>query len=82
MRAEKLQPKIAKYYARNTIEPNLAKADLKEITENDYILSASTYSPCNGEEEISHRDPKEILKEIESDEKKLGSALSEIKKLL
>jgi len=36
----------------------------------------------NGEEEASHRDPKEILGEIESGEKKLETALSGIKKLL
>ena len=53
---------------------------VKDIAENDYILSANTYNPYSGEEEVSHRDPKEILKEIEGDEKKLGSALREIKK--
>ena len=55
---------------------------VKEIAENDYILSANTYSPYNGEEETNHRDPKEILGEIERGEKKLGSVLSEIKKLI
>ncbi len=50
-----------------------------EIAENDYILSANTYSPYNGEEEIDHREPKEILKEIESGEKKLQSVLEKIK---
>jgi len=55
---------------------------VKEIAENDYILSANTYNPYNGEEEISHREPKEILKEIEDGEKKLSSAISEVKKLL
>jgi len=42
---------------------------VKEIAENDYILSANTYSPYNGEEETNHRDPKEILGEIERGEK-------------
>jgi type I restriction enzyme M protein len=55
---------------------------IKEIAENDYILSANTYNPYNGEEEINHRDPREILKEIETEKKKLESALSGIKKLL
>jgi len=55
---------------------------VKEIAENDYILSANTYSPYNGEEEINHREPKEILREIEGDEKKLDTALGGIKKLL
>lgn len=55
---------------------------VSDIAENDYILSANTYSPYNGEEETSHREPKKILKEIEIEEKKLGSALSKIKKSL
>jgi len=49
---------------------------------NDYIFSAITYSPYNGEEEINHREPKEILGEIESGEKNLGLTLGEVKKLL
>jgi len=55
---------------------------VKDIAENDYILSANTYSPYNGEEEVSHREPKEILKEIESGEKKLETVLNGIRKLL
>ena len=55
---------------------------MKEITDNDYILSANTYSPYNGEEEVNHRDPKEILGEIKSGEKNLEMALSGIKKIL
>lgn len=55
---------------------------VKEIAENDYILSANTYSPYNGEEETNHRDPKEILDEIEIQKKKLETALSGIKKLI
>ena len=55
---------------------------VKEIAENDHILSANTYSPYNGEEEVNHRDPKEILREIETYEKKLESALDEVKKLI
>lgn len=55
---------------------------VKEIADNDYILSANTYSPYNGEEETNHRDPKEIFEEIETEKKKLESSLSEIKKLL
>jgi len=44
------------------------------------FLSANTYNPYSGEEEVNHREPKEILKEIEGGEKKIESALSEIKK--
>jgi len=53
-----------------------------EIAENDYILSANTYSSYNGEEEISHRDPKEILKEIKNAEKKNSEILDEVQKLI
>jgi len=53
-----------------------------EIAENDYILSANTYNPYSGEEEVNHREPKEILKDIEGNEKKLESSLADIKKLL
>lgn len=51
-----------------------------KIAENDYILSANTYNPYSGEEEVNHRDPKEILGEIEKDERKLVSFIEEIKK--
>ena len=61
----------------------MRRNSIRRLTnKNDYIFSAITYSPYNGEEEINHREPKEILKEIEGGEKKLESALSEIKKLV
>jgi len=37
---------------------------VKEIVENDYILSANTYNPYTGEEEKEYREPEVILKEI------------------
>ena len=52
---------------------------VKDIAENDYILSVNTYNPYSGEEEVNHRDPKEILREIESDEKDLQKSLAELK---
>jgi len=52
---------------------------VKEIAENDYILSANTYSPYNGEEEINHRDPKEILEEIEEKERVMITLLKKMK---
>jgi len=55
---------------------------VKEIADNHYILSANTYSPYSGEEEINHRDPKEILKEIKSMESRLEDTLRNIKKIL
>lgn len=68
------EPKVAKPYSWFTT--------VKEITDNDYILSANTYNPYNGEEETNHRDPKEILREIEGGEKKLDEALKSINKIL
>jgi type I restriction enzyme M protein len=52
---------------------------VKEIAENDYILSANTYSPYNDEEEVSHREPKEILREVEEKEKSIMKILGELK---
>jgi len=68
------ESKVAKPYSWFTT--------VKEIAENDYILAANTYSPYNGEEEINHRDPKEILVEVEDRDKKLELALGEIKKII
>ena len=56
--------------------------DRKQIGENDYILSANTYNPYSGEEEISHRDPKEILKEIENLDLELDKRKIKIKALI
>jgi len=55
---------------------------VKEIAENDYILSANTYSPYNGEEEVNHRDPKDILGEISKDTSTLEKRLKEIKDVI
>lgn len=55
---------------------------VKEIIENDYILSANAYNPNIGVEEITHREPKEILKEIAVGEQGLKTQLSNIRKLL
>lgn len=44
---------------------------VKDIIENDYVLSANTYNSYSSEDEIKHRDPKEILKEIEKMDKEL-----------
>ena len=54
---------------------------VKEIAENDYILSANTYSPYNGEEEISHRSQEEILREIESIKSNLEIKIGQISEL-
>ena len=38
----------------------------------------NTYA-YGGEEEVNHREPKEILKEIETEEKKLESSLDKLR---
>jgi len=76
-------PKLLELWsAQKTEKPFSWITPIKDIIENDYILSANTYNPYSGEEEVSHREPKEILEEIESGEKKLELALSGIKKLI
>ncbi|MDI6892408.1 MAG: N-6 DNA methylase [Actinomycetota bacterium] len=55
---------------------------VKEIIENDYILSANAYNPNIGGEEKEHRDPKEILREIEENKSQLNSQIKNIKGLL
>ena len=46
-------------------KPFFLLTSVKDIVANDYILSANTYNPYSGEEKVSHREPKEILGEIE-----------------
>ena len=53
-----------------------------DIAENGYILSANTYNPYSGEEEVNHRDPKEILKEIEQAIKELIKSERDLDDLL
>lgn len=53
----------------------------KLIEENDYILSASAYKPTSSVEQI-HRDPKEILKEIDALDSNLEKQKGIIKSLL
>ncbi len=55
--------------------------DKKRIEENDFILSASAYKPASSVEQ-NHRDPKEILKEIDELESQLSNQGKIIKKLL
>lgn len=55
---------------------------VKEIIKNDYILSANAYNPNIGTEEVKHREPKKILREIGAWEEELKVRLSAIRKLL
>ena len=76
-------PKLLELWpAQKTESPFSWFTSAKDIIENDYILSANTYNSYSGEGEISHRDPKEILGEIEQDEKKSSEILNNIQKLI
>jgi len=55
---------------------------IKDIIDNDYILSANTYNPYSGEEEVNHREPKEILREIEAGGQNLFSQIKDLLRLL
>lgn len=55
---------------------------VKEIIENDYILSANAYNPNIGSEEIKHRSTKEILADIENIEKESNLFIGKVKDLL
>jgi len=55
---------------------------VKDIIENDYILSANAYNPNIGGEEKQHRPPIEILKEISQTQKDLSQGLDKIKGFL
>lgn len=72
---------LAKWPNREMSEQSW-KMSVKEIVENDYILSANAYNPNIGGDEKEHREPKEILREIEEGKGKLLEELLKIKKLL
>jgi len=55
---------------------------VKDIVENDYILAANTYNPYASDEETNYREPKEILREIEQEDKSLQSAIQQIKEII
>lgn len=68
--------------------PDKAKSDqswttsIKDIVENDYILSANAYNPNIGGDEKEHRKPKEIVKDIERGNKSLKDSFAKIKEYL
>ena len=76
-------PKLLALWTEQKIEkPYSWLTPVKDIVENDYILSANTYSPYNGEEEVNHRDPKEILGEIDKIDNELQKTKEDLAKKL
>jgi len=75
-------PKLIELWQKNRAveKPYSWFTPVKEIIENDYILSANAYNPYIEGEEKEYREPKEILREIEIGEKELTKFLEKIKK--
>ncbi|MCX6741173.1 MAG: N-6 DNA methylase, partial [Candidatus Parcubacteria bacterium] len=74
-------PKLLELWPEQKVSKNYSwSTGVKEIAENDFILSANTYNPYSGEEEINHRDPKEILEEIEAGSRRIVQKLDEIRR--
>jgi type I restriction enzyme M protein len=59
-------PKLLELWQKNRAieKPYSWFTPVKEIIENDYILSANAYNPYIGGEEKKHRKPEKILSEI------------------
>lgn len=77
-------PKLIELWNNNrTIEKSYSWfTPVKELIENDYILSANAYNPYIGEEEKEYREPEVILEEIKTWEQKAKLSLEEFAKLI
>ena len=75
-------PDLLKKFPQREISEQSWFSPVKEIIENEYVLSANAYNPHIGAEEIKHREPKEILREIEKGEKELVKQVDKVKKLI
>jgi len=77
-------PKLIELWQKNRAveKPYSWFTPVKEIIENDYILSANAYNPYIEGEEKEYREPREILKEMELLEKELSQKFKEIKEKL
>jgi type I restriction enzyme M protein len=70
-------PKLIELWNKNRAveKPYSWFTSVKEIMENDYILSANAYNPHIRGEEKEYREPRKILKEIES----INTAISKLR---
>ena len=76
-------PKLLEFWpTQKTEKPFSWFTSVKDIIENDYILSANTYNPYSGEETVTHREPKKILREIEVTEEEISSQVKKLQRLL
>lgn len=75
-------PKLLELWDKNCAieKPYSWFTSIKEVVENDYVLSANVYDPYSSQENIKYREPKTILGEIEKisrDLTKLEASLKE-----
>lgn len=77
-------PKLIELWNRNRAveKPYSWLTPVKEIMENDYILSANAYNPYIGGEEKKHREPKEILRELDKIFKEIEKLKKDLHKKL
>jgi type I restriction enzyme M protein len=75
-------PKLLKLWPRKEKSDQSWTTSIKEIIENDYILSANAYNPNIGIEDKEHRDQKVILGELDLLSKQIMNQKNIIKKLL
>jgi type I restriction enzyme M protein len=77
-------PKLLELWNKNRAveKPYSWFTPVKEIIENDYILSANAYNPYVEGEEREYREPKEILNELLQEEKKIDNIIIKIKNML
>jgi len=55
---------------------------VKDIIENEYVLTANAYKPLTEKDNIKHRDPKEILKELDNLDLEIEKQKKKVKDLL
>lgn len=75
-------PKLLKLWPRREKSDQSWITSIEDIVENDYILSANAYNPNVGREETTHREPREILSEIEKLELEITNQSKKLKGLL
>lgn len=69
-------------FPRREISEQSWLTPVKEIVENEYILSANAYNPYSKGDEKEYRDPKVIFDEIEKGKQELEKQLKVVKEFL
>lgn len=74
-------PEIVENFKNKKEGDNSILVDIKEISDNDYILSYSRYKEVE-HEEIEYEDPKVIIDRVLKGEKKIEKELEELRRLV